>query len=127
FYPADSCGGENHHRWLFFGEKFRDRTFISEIQFRSVPNKQIREALRFEPADECATIHPAMTSNENFLRFIHHEPPSAASIFFFRPLHNPSVGSQSRHPLLCHSEPFSFAQDRLREESLIIPGRSSAA
>src|SRR5438034_11352067 len=39
-----------------------------------------------------------MTSNENFLRFIHHELPSAASIFFFRPLRNPSVGSQSRHP-----------------------------
>ena len=68
---SNFCGRDNDDGRSFLSKKFRNRRFIREIKMRALASQQVGKCSRFEPAHQRAADHPAMSSDENPVRFIH--------------------------------------------------------
>jgi hypothetical protein len=51
-------------------KKVLNRTFVTEIELRSIAREQIREIFRFKPPNERAPDHSAMAGDKDLIGFL---------------------------------------------------------
>jgi len=71
FDPSNFCGRDNDDGRSFLFKKFRNRRFIREIKLRSLARHDVGKRFRFKPTHQRVADHPAMSCDENPVRFIH--------------------------------------------------------